>query len=78
VATSEPPALPAPRRSRRPRLSKNQKIGVGLLLTLVGIFAITYLLPTAPGQLGYALAVAAVGIVALWVGGIMMGVGSRS
>ncbi|HTW40059.1 MAG TPA: hypothetical protein VMF04_04305 [Thermoplasmata archaeon] len=54
------------------------KIGLGLLFTLVGLFLLSALLPTAPGSLGYGIAVGAVGILTLWVGGILMGIGSRS
>jgi hypothetical protein len=68
---------PAGRRGRPP-LSKPTKIGVGLLLTLVGLFLLTLLLPTDPGRLSTLLPVAGAGIVALWVGGILMGIGSRS
>jgi hypothetical protein len=60
------------------RFSKNQKIGLGLLLTLVGLALVSVLLPTAPAKFGYALPVAAAGILAVWVGGILMGIGSRS
>jgi hypothetical protein len=67
-----------PSAPRRPRLSKGQKIGIGLLLTLVGLFLVAILLPTSPSRLGYALPVAGAGILAVWVGGILMGVGSRS
>jgi hypothetical protein len=59
-------------------LTRAQKIGGGLLLTLVGVFLLSALFPTAPEKLAYALPVAAVGILALWVGGILMGIGSRS
>jgi hypothetical protein len=63
---------------RGPRLSRTQRIGGGLVLTIVGIFLLSALLPTAPTKLAYALAVAGGGILALWVGGILMGIGSRS
>ena len=69
-----PPSPPA----RSSRLSKNLKIGIGLLLTFIGLALIAVLFPTSPAQLGYALPVAAIGILALWVGGILMGIGSRS
>jgi hypothetical protein len=71
-------APPAPPPARRTGLSKNQKIGVGLLLTFVGLGLIAILFPTSPSALGIALPVAALGILALWVGGILMGIGSRS
>ena len=74
-----PPAeAPRDRAARRPRLSKNQRIGLGLLLTLTGLFLLADLIPSAPGPLARVLPVAAVGIVVLWVGGILMGIGSRS
>jgi len=66
------------RPSGRPRLSKTAKIGLGLLLTFVGLFLLVLLFPTDPASFRTVLPVAAVGIVALWVGGILMGVGSRS
>jgi hypothetical protein len=71
-------APPDPAPARRAGLSKNQKIGVGLLLTFLGLGLIAVLFPTSPAQLGVALPVAAVGILALWAGGILMGIGSRS
>ena len=74
--TSVPPAERRPR--RRPRLSKSAKIGLGLLLTFVGLFLLVLLFPTNPATFATLLPVAAVGIVALWVGGILMGIGSRS
>ena len=74
AAPSETPA----RRRRRPTLSKPAKIGLGLLLTLVGLFLLVLLFPTSPSSFSTVLPVAAAGIVALWVGGILMGIGSRS
>lgn len=74
AASVGPPNTP----SRRPRLSKSARIGLGLLLTLVGLFLLTLLFPTAPGPLDRALPVAAAGIALLWLGGILMGIGSRS
>lgn len=71
-------ATPAPPRSRRPRWSKNQKIGTGLVLTLVGLAFVTLLLPTSPSSVGHVLPIAAAAVLALWVGGILMGIGSRS
>jgi hypothetical protein len=62
----------------RPRLSKTAKIGLGLLLTFVGLFLLSDLLPSAPAHLLAVLPLAGAGMLALWVGGILMGVGSRS
>jgi len=70
-------AVPS-RRRRGPRLSKPAKIGLGLLLTMVGLFLLVILFPTNPSSFSTVLPVAAAGIVALWIGGILMGVGSRS
>ncbi|HTZ61701.1 MAG TPA: hypothetical protein VMC82_03550 [Thermoplasmata archaeon] len=74
MASATPSARPAPRRG----LTKSQKIGLGLLLTLGGLALLSALLPTAPERLGYVLPVVAAGILLLWVGGILMGIGSRS
>jgi hypothetical protein len=74
---SEPPT-PAPAVPRPARFGRSPKIGIGLLLTIVGLFLLSALLPSAPGKIGFALAVAAAGILSLWVGGILMGIGSRS
>jgi len=71
-------APPPPRRRRGVTLSKPAKIGLGLLLTLVGLFLLVVLFPTNPKSFSTVLPVAAAGIVALWVGGILMGIGSRS
>ena len=68
---------PGPRRPRV-RLSKGARIALGLLLTLAGLFLLAGTLPSAPGPLGRVLPIAAAGIVVLWVGGILMGIGSRS
>ena len=59
-------------------LSKKMKIGLGLVFTLVGLFLLADALPSAPGPLGRVLPVVAAGLVAFWVGGILMGIGSRS
>lgn len=68
----------AGRRGRGPALSRTAKIALGLLLTLLGLFLLVLLFPTNPGSFATALPVAAAGIVAVWVGGILMGIGSRS
>lgn len=71
----DPPTV-SPRRTAR--LSRSQKIGLGLILTMGGLFLLSALLPTAPEKLGFALTAAGGGILAVWVGGILMGIGSRS
>ncbi len=69
---------PGAGRRRRAPLSKATKIGLGLLLTFVGLFLLSILLPTAPGKFSTILPVAGLGMLLLWLGGIWMGVGSRS
>ena len=54
------------------------KVGLGLLFTFVGLFLLSILLPTAPGKFAVLLPVSAAGMVLLWVGGILMGIGSRT
>ena len=73
------PTVPdVPAAPRRRRLSKNARIGLGLLFTLVGLFLLADALPSDPGPLAHLLPVVGAGVVALWVGGILMGIGSRS
>jgi len=72
VAAPTPDPAPLPGRRRR-KLSRGEMVGVGLLLTLVGLFVLGGTLPTDPGSLERAVAITAVGIVALWVGGILLG-----
>ncbi|HTS33032.1 MAG TPA: hypothetical protein VMI55_03730 [Thermoplasmata archaeon] len=69
-----------PTRSRPPRrpLSRSAKVGLGLLFTFLGLFLLSLLLPTAPGRFGVILPVAGAGMLLLWVGGILMGSGSRT
>ena len=74
---SSVPTPTEPARRRR-TLSRTGRIGLGLLLTLVGLFLLVILFPTDPGSFRTVLPVAAAGMVALWVGGILMGIGSRS
>ncbi|MGI0071933.1 MAG: hypothetical protein ACRECT_07735 [Thermoplasmata archaeon] len=76
MANPTPPPASPPVRARG--LTKSQKIGGGLLLTFVGLFLISALIPTAPDRLAYALGVAGAGVLSIWVGGILMGIGSRS
>ncbi len=71
---AEPPAAT---RRRGSRLSPTRKLGLGLLLTLVGLFVLGGTIPSAPGPLEMAVAVAATGIVALWLGGILLGSAGR-
>jgi hypothetical protein len=44
----------------------------------VGLFLLSILLPTAPGKFSTILPVAGAGMLLLWLGGIWMGIGSRS
>ncbi len=62
-----------PRRAPRRRLSKTARIGIGLLLTFVGLVLLVLLLPTGSSALLAALPLAAAGILAVWIGGILLG-----
>jgi hypothetical protein len=54
-------------------MSKNARIGTGLVLTFLGLVLLVSLLPTGPSALATALPLAAAGILAIWVGGILLG-----
>ena len=72
--TSPDAATPTVRTaSRRRGLSRAQRVGLGLLLTFVGFFLLIILMPTDPTQFGRVLPVAAAGLLALWLGGVLMG-----
>jgi hypothetical protein len=71
-----PPVAPAPG-PRRPRLSRGATIALGVAFTLLGLFVLGGTIPSAPGTLERALGVAAVGIIALWVGGLLLGSGRQ-
>lgn len=59
--------------SRHRGLTRSQRVGIGLLLTFIGLLLLAILLPTDPTQFGRILPVAAAGIVLLWLGGVLMG-----
>jgi hypothetical protein len=73
ASTSGPDDSPSPPRKR---MSKATKIGLGLLATFAGLFLMLRFVPTHPSS--SFLETLGVGILLLWVGGILMGVGSRS
>lgn len=60
-------------RARRRKLSKGSRIGIGLLLTFLGLVFLIPLLPTGASALATALPLAAAAILALWIGGILLG-----
>jgi hypothetical protein len=66
VAAPRPTPSPAERR-------RQGIVVVGLLLTFLGLFLASRLLPTDPGALTALLPAAAAGLVALWLGGILLG-----
>jgi len=47
----------------------------GLLLTLGGLYVLIEILPTDPATLAHDIPFVGVGLVALWVGGILLGLG---
>ena len=73
-STSSLASIASPRAAR----SRQRVLGLGLLLTLVGLVLVAVLLPTAPGRLTTVLPIAALGLVLLWTGGILLGRGGRS
>jgi hypothetical protein len=70
-APSEAPA----RRSRG--LSARAKVGLGVLLTLVGLFVLGGTVPTAPGTLERDVAVTGLAALGLWLGGVLLGSARR-
>ncbi len=66
-------STPEPPPARRSRLSRGQRVGLGLLLTLLGLFLCVAALPSSPGPLLRILPYFGAGLVALWVGGILLG-----
>jgi hypothetical protein len=49
---------------------------IGLLLSFVGLFLLTWLLPVGSAALDRAIPIVGAGVLALWVGGILLGLGS--
>jgi hypothetical protein len=57
-----------------PQNRRRQKVVVvGLFLTFLGLFAAALELPVAPVALEHAIPGVAVGLLALWIGGILLG-----
>jgi len=52
---------------------RQQRLGLGLLLTLLGIFLLAILFPTSPSALLALLPIGGAGMLALWVGGVLLG-----
>ncbi|MEM0128760.1 MAG: hypothetical protein QXG65_01135 [Thermoplasmata archaeon] len=63
----------AAREGRRPHrpLGRRQLIALGIIVTFVGIAAFSLFLPTAP--VAVPLPLAAVALLCLWIGGILLG-----
>jgi hypothetical protein len=57
------------------RRRRQTRVMVGLGLTLVGLALLISLVPSNPGFLSWGLLTVAAGILALWVGGILLGLG---
>ncbi|MHB1435815.1 MAG: hypothetical protein ACYCPN_04765 [Thermoplasmata archaeon] len=69
---SYPGTPPPPERSARER-RRQQRLGLGLLLSLLGIFLLAILFPTNPSALLAILPIGGAGMLALWVGGVLLG-----
>ncbi len=63
------PDAPASRIERR----RQRFVMFGILLTFVGLVLLGFSLPTAPATLAQVLPWAAAGLLALWIGGILLG-----
>jgi hypothetical protein len=68
-------AMPDPATQERLRVARQRKVVLGLLLTLAGLFLLAGTLPVAVGPVLRAIPVFGAGILALWIGGILMGNG---
>jgi len=75
---SPSPATAAAAPRARRRLSRGAMVSLGLFLTLVGLFVLGGTVPSAPGTLERAVAVAGVGAATIWVGGILLGRSGRA
>ncbi len=53
------------------------RLGLGLLLTFAGLFLAAYLLPSPPAALARTLPIAAGALLALWLGGMLLGTTAR-
>ncbi len=75
---SDPGVPRPPERTARER-RRQQRLGLGLLLSLLGIFLLAILFPTNPAALLALLPIGGAGMLALWVGGVLLGgrAGSR-
>ena len=76
MAETTSPSAGPPRAPRR-RLGPKGRIALGLVLTFVGLFVLGGALPTAPGSLERIAALAGIGILAVWLGGVFLGRSSR-
>jgi len=76
VSVRSPPR-PGPPAGRSPRLSRGAKVALGVFLTLLGLFVLGGIVPTAPGTLERAVAITGIGALTVWVGGILLGSGRR-
>jgi len=72
AAGSATPTDPA---AESERVRRQRRVVVGLLLTFLGLLLALGLLPTAPGALLAAIPVLGAALLAVWVGGILLGLG---
>ncbi|MCI4331008.1 MAG: hypothetical protein L3K19_04090 [Thermoplasmata archaeon] len=61
--------------AERRRRRRQGTVVAGLLLTLAGLYALIAILPSDPVALNHDLPYLGAGIIALWVGGILLGLG---
>jgi hypothetical protein len=65
-------------RREQNRLRRQLTIVIGVVFTFVGLFLIAALLPVGAPGLARAVPLAGAGVLAVWVGGILLGRGTRS
>jgi len=76
-AADVPEAAPDPSGPEATATRRRQTVVVGgLVLTFAGLFLVAGLLPTGTAALARALPLAAAGLLAVWAGGILLGLGS--
>jgi hypothetical protein len=75
VDTTGPAAAPAAERT--PAEQRRQaEVVLGLLLTIVGLFLASTLLPVGPAALAAALPKVGIALVTVWIGGVLLGGGA--
>lgn len=75
MASPPPPGSPTTPGSVEYSRRRQRWVMLGLLLTIIGLILVALLFPSDPQAVTSDLPYIAAGLVALWVGGILMGLG---